>query len=390
MRVILSCVVVALACVVCCTAERDVVWQGFRHQWLREVTNGLRTPHRLGSFASTLSPMSSSGNVTATTEFTPGVNGDYSHPEVFYSEYTSNSITTTTKDVLVTFTDNSKIDQTTNLPEAQTTKRSQVNFTLPTGIHTYTAFLRGWNVQMLCDPAKQPAGEECNSNGVWPYDLSLSVGNCTSGGSNVACWVNITLNRGIAPIETTDNPFRKPFNYVMDFNFTVSVTFAHPSSATGQFSSTLPQTFILSSGRVYPGDDMKDTGHIFVNPGYGAGTVAVTGFSYKLNPVEGVPAKGRYLEWIDAHVADLGILNRGFHSFNYTLAWGTTKSTWPIDVTASISVVLLQFPNGDGSVKPSTSASGTICMSDQAFPFTFRCRLKGLKPTTTDTFTIPV
>lgn len=52
---------------------------------------------------------------------------------------------------------------------------------------------------MYCNPDQQPEGEICNSNGIWPYYLSIEIGNVTITGSTISTIIEIELKRSCDP-----------------------------------------------------------------------------------------------------------------------------------------------------------------------------------------------
>ena len=52
-------------------------WQGYEYTWLRKIA-GFETAHRFGAFDSHIE------NDSAFVKVSPGVNGDYTFPSVFY------------------------------------------------------------------------------------------------------------------------------------------------------------------------------------------------------------------------------------------------------------------------------------------------------------------
>lgn len=76
----------------------SLIWQGFHFQWLRRIV-GFETPHRLGSVASYITTSSETCTDTPdqtckiigdySVQFSPGVDGDYSFPGVYYSGLSS-------------------------------------------------------------------------------------------------------------------------------------------------------------------------------------------------------------------------------------------------------------------------------------------------------------
>ena len=57
------------------------IWHGFKHEWQRKFAGKFETPHRMGSIRNRLY-----NDEMAQFTFTPGVNGDYAFPKLFYSQ----------------------------------------------------------------------------------------------------------------------------------------------------------------------------------------------------------------------------------------------------------------------------------------------------------------
>ena len=62
------------------TNTSTAVFQGFQYEWLRSILGEFQTPHRLGSIAAYMQDGS-----LFVSRFTPGVDGDFAHPRLFYA-----------------------------------------------------------------------------------------------------------------------------------------------------------------------------------------------------------------------------------------------------------------------------------------------------------------
>jgi len=82
------------------------------------------------------------------------------------------------------------------------------------------SLLRGFKMDINCDPEKQGTGQTCNSNAIWPTKLDIEITGTSvntddiTNTSNIAIDLSFVLERGWTPM----NGGGKPFNYVLDFN----------------------------------------------------------------------------------------------------------------------------------------------------------------------------
>eukprot|EP01094_Clydonella_sp_ATCC50884_P022127 TRINITY_DN5036_c0_g1_i1.p1 TRINITY_DN5036_c0_g1~~TRINITY_DN5036_c0_g1_i1.p1 ORF type:complete len:407 (-),score=113.41 TRINITY_DN5036_c0_g1_i1:133-1353(-) len=392
-RVLAALLLVCFACV-CTHAQSPTdlnsafVWQGFRHAWER-TTLSFKTPHRLGSFANyihdeTFSDGSAKAHSTVT--YTPGVNGDFAFPATYYGLVSSSgAVEASRSDVTFSLRDNATDSSgQENNPTASLDHVVQWSVPAMEGVEpgSFGVLLRGFKIGMHCDPAAQPVGGECNSNGVWPSLLRIALEECELSGDSIACNVRFQLNRGNIPFHYR---LSKPFNYVMDYNVTIGITVLQ-SSSLSTFSVSYAPDISVGEERAFPASPVSGTAFL-QGGGNGYFTSAISGIrglSLELNKTLDVESLGRYLESFESNLEDLYYDPvAGKQQVAYSIGISTTVTVVPLTYSAAISPVLLQF--SEATAARSTSISnGTICFSDQAFPFTFQCRLKGMKPSTTD------
>ncbi len=167
-------------------------WQGFHWKWLREAF-GFETPHRLGSVASYLTNVSSncsikgsrnracsiSGNYTV--QFSPGVDGDYAFPKVYYSgmiSKDSSQVYFLSGVWSFSFKDSSSTGPS---PHADTTLLLNVTVSIPNALKPSEAVsvsLQGFGLEMKCIETPE---HPCNSNASWTYYFNVSLsGPCTT------------------------------------------------------------------------------------------------------------------------------------------------------------------------------------------------------------------
>lgn len=136
---------------------------------------GFETPHRIGSIKNQIGNDVERGDSVisgnAETTFTPGVNGDFSKPQTFYSAlfWEEDSIQTLAHTAKFSFNDSCVYTgEYKDHPEANTTLR--VKFEIDQGGYDDAkAILQGYDIQMKC------FGENCNSDGIWPFVLDVGV-----------------------------------------------------------------------------------------------------------------------------------------------------------------------------------------------------------------------
>lgn len=343
------------------------VWQGFQHKWERRVLDIAATPHRLGSTANyiaTVSSTSGTNQTVANITMTPGVNGDYAHPSTFYTSFAtspSSGVFYSEGEYLWSFVGNASYDpsQRATFSTNSVSALAQLQFPI-SGIPSAEMFLRGWRVDMSCDPSLQPQGHECNSNGVWPSELSVDLANCTVSSSQVSCVLDLAFSRYWTPLLGGG----KPFNYVMSFDF--YVYYAAVTAKT--FSAT--RSYHVSRSDLHSRPAIETAQFIQGTPGYQNGIVAVTGFSFSFLETDNFHELGRYIEDMSFFVSDPSYdAASGLVAFNATVGIHAPITTMPSLIDYYLASSLLQFqtslPNPTSSI-----ATGSICVPDAATYFT--------------------
>lgn len=361
------------------------VWQGYRHAWQR-TTLSFKTPHRLGSFSNYIHDETfndDSAKAQSTVTFTPGVNGDFAFPETYYGLVRSSGAVETSRfDVNFSLQDNATATDPDAQPEARMNEVVQWSTPALSTSAQWAVLLRGYKIDMHCDPDKQPAGGECNSNGVWPFYLEVALEQCQLTEGRISCGVRFHLDRGNIPFHFR---FSKPFNFVMNYNVTVGITVLQ-STASSAFHATYAPDISVSQLRAFPASPVRGNTYLqgVGNSAYSSAITGIRGLSLQLNETLDVESLGRYLESIEANVEDLFYDPvSGKQQLAYSVGISTVVTVVPVTYSAAVSPVLLQFDSHTAAYSTAVN-NGTICFSDQAFPFTFQCRLKGMRPTTTD------
>lgn len=173
-----------LAPSIAAASNAGLIWQGFHWTWLRKVL-GFETPHRLGSAASQLTNFSSNCTPdgsprcavggTYGVQFSPGVDGDYAFPKVYYTGVVSRDgslVRFLFGNWSFSFTDTSTADP---VPHADTALLLNATIALPTALdrsQTVSVSLQGFSLAMECIESTQ---HTCNSNATWTYYFNVSL-----------------------------------------------------------------------------------------------------------------------------------------------------------------------------------------------------------------------
>eukprot|EP01064_Diplonema_japonicum_P001529 TRINITY_DN1099_c0_g2_i2.p1 TRINITY_DN1099_c0_g2~~TRINITY_DN1099_c0_g2_i2.p1 ORF type:complete len:376 (+),score=122.84 TRINITY_DN1099_c0_g2_i2:53-1129(+) len=346
-----------LLCLVAEVRAVDYLWQGMDARWLRREV-GFETPHRLGSVANYL--MNNQSGWYTNMTLTPGVTGDYSHPETFYTELPSGF---TVGEEVVEFEWTDKLDNST-YPSASSFKTKK--FTIP---QEATALLKGIRLDMHCDPSLQPVDRPCNSEGDWMsyFNISQSCQTPTS------CTVAVSLTRGWTPSQGGG----KPINAVMSYKAYVPVM-----TLIGMDHTAHAETPLVKSGTTTTNRVDEETTYLNV-PLDSSAFVGIREVAFQLFETNGQKNLGRYLERFAFHV---GPFSRVWPSttleMNYKLGVTAAETTtYPSKFTATMvpAVVSWKTPNGMFPI-PQKKVEGTVCQSGIGFS----CRDHFLKESDND------
>jgi len=388
--------------------EFGYLWKGFDHEWKRTVV-GFRIPHRVSSFKNVIENENSTGSgwdSTAKFRFgqSTGVDGNFMYPKGYYGVVQSPNIYVTRGTAKMTWTDT--VNKATH-PVAKSDISQIVTISLNNAqqdygrLNQYTAVLRGINLDLHCDNAKQPSNKPCNSDGMWPYKFYVSLNNCYRSSTNLKCTLKVNIHRAWTPIKGglalgTWQIEEKPLNDKLDFSLDVAYTVVGGNH--GDFRYTVGSQF-TRSGMVHDNSPKSGTKTLYGQSGYARGTIGITAFGYQLSKPDSIPF------WQIISNADTGHLGRYFDQWNFKVQDGTYNAssramsyTYALKVHSPDTVVnskityqmrnvLLQF-GSSAQVKSKQSASGVICRknSDQApfFSKWDKCTEAGTSPKAKD------
>ena len=356
------------------------LWQGFHHEWLRRVV-GFQTPHRVGGLANYLTSESHNlksnswnGQATAQFIFTPGVDGDFAKPELHYSGIIAPGLHVHHQEESFQFTDTSI---GTKYPKAETTLTRTLDINLNTAalgfgkLANYVVVLRGLRTKSTCVQAKQPAGEKCNSNGMWPHKFSFAIEGCKKNKLRLQCTCKLEIFRSYTPHKGGGKPYNSRLDFAVGVPYTVLGGEAKHLRAT--YGPLHKKSSMLRQGRV------SGIGSMTGASGYALANVGVTAFGFQLLKTKNNDHLGRYLTTLSFGVR-AGAYTQSNGKLNYGYWMGVKAPKTVVDSTTIswIRPVLLQFGSGARQLN-AKKATGQICFSG----FGFSCKAKKLKESTT-------
>lgn len=368
------------------------LWQGYDHEWLRTVL-GFRVPHRISQFDSYIADEAhlgsgdgDSGEWTAAGDFhfgqATGVDGNYMKPLGYHGGAYAPGLHVERGELHLTWTDEiADVDVGGNLyPRAESTRQETMEIDLgrPSlgygGLEQYEVALAGMALQTSCDDAQQPAGEPCNSDGMWPYRFAVAIETCAVTDQTLSCPLTVEMHRawtpnrgGLPGIE------EKPLNKRLNFDLRVYyVALGGDGDRVGLHRGAT----VSGTGLGRDDDPFSARASIAGTGGdrFPRAAVALQRIGFTLSPANGNANQnhlGRYIGGWRARV----------HTTSYDPATGIAEvehlsQLWVPDTVAQTAVdyetgaLLIQVP-GDGDAHGGRSVEGSLCSnsSDQAPPF---------------------
>jgi len=320
------------------------LWHGFDHAWLRSVL-GFRLPHRISLLESYIEP-EAGDNATLHFGHATGMDGNYMKPEGYYSAVCADGLRVEHGCERLRWTDDIDDDP---VPHARSTLARTI--TTPGQL-----LLRGVSLRTRCDPAKQPASHPGNSDGMWPYLLSVQL---EGSKLNVEIARGWTPNKGGLPgIE------EKPLTRRLDFALDVAYTAL--SGDAEVLAVTAGETAVAEA----PARQNQPVRPVTAIAGVGGGVFAaassgVTGFSFELTP----PTSRRRHLHRGRYIGALGF-RVGTQDYDPASGMATVEHAarvW-VPVTVSRSNVryrlrssLVQVGGPGAAATPTLLAQGSLC-----------------------------
>jgi hypothetical protein len=331
-----------------------VMFQGFEYQWLRRIL-GFETPHRLGSIAAYVEDRD-----RFACRFTPGVDGDFARPRLFYAAVPADSPIASLNGHWH-YVARDRAEQSEH-PAAETRVQERIVIALSAAFRRFSGdvavVLNGFNVSMQCDPA---CGV-CNSNAAWVYSFNMSILNCSNDGSNVECDISFGLGRGWTPTHGGGKSFNACMIYDIAIHFLAIV---HESS---------PSTTLLSDSIEKLGwlSDAASATQRSLHAPAGAQPLftGITAFGWDLLETDGHADRGRYLETYHFSLTQPRMSSGSNFTYNVTLGLSDPSlTTVPARVLYHASTLTLLAPTNKSSVVATLEAVATVCKDDPGTAF---------------------
>eukprot|EP00008_Paramoeba_atlantica_P004686 CAMPEP_0201491390 /NCGR_PEP_ID=MMETSP0151_2-20130828/29672_1 /ASSEMBLY_ACC=CAM_ASM_000257 /TAXON_ID=200890 /ORGANISM="Paramoeba atlantica, Strain 621/1 / CCAP 1560/9" /LENGTH=349 /DNA_ID=CAMNT_0047877729 /DNA_START=188 /DNA_END=1237 /DNA_ORIENTATION=+ len=328
-------------------------------------------------------------NATAYLAFTPGVNGDYAYPQLNYVAIQNQDLYTssTNRNFSVSFEDHVEPYGFSQSLQARSSgsyvTTFDVNDLTSEGVNSFGVALRGFALEMECIEAHQPEGSTCNSNGIWPYNVSLNVGDCTfhAGNGTLDCKVDLQLDRAWTPSEGGG----KSLNQVMDYTATLYFTIL--GGMEGKVDFHYPSA-IVEHSTLY--SDPVNKTHVFTLPQNSNLTEAFSvfsGFGFEFVETSGFTDLGRYMESFTFFLDDLSYDGSSQLKVQSVMGITAPKTVFPSNTILRTQPMVVRMASMSTSSQVG-SVFGSVCVDDA----TFKCGLRGLPQQTSTSvpFSVPL
>lgn len=322
---------------------------------------GFATPHRISRLGSYLEQEPPRFGF----EQAAGVDGNYMRPVGCYASVSAPGVQVSEAQAVFTWTDEVEGDP----PQARSTLEQRVEVGEASGV-----VLAGIRFESQCDSAKQPADCPCNSNGLWPFKMDVSVSPVAQG----ACTVNVELHRAWTPMKGGLPPVEiKPLNRHLDLRLEVRLTVLRGGPDA---LSVTPGPVLETRSEARRGASSVVTTSLNGEAErYPTAVAGLTRFGFELLQTGDKPRhrhRGRYIGNLRFHLedgaydADAGRLQVHHHS----QVW-VPVTVVPTDVRYTMQSALIQL--GEGSrVASNQEVEGQLCFNstEQAPFFTRWCK----------------
>ena len=390
----------------------SLLWQGFHYEWERKIVS-FQTPHRMGSIGSTLRMSSFSEKKIkgfANLKFTPGVNGDFSYPITKFQilNFDSEKLKIENFEIKFFFSDeiNSEFEAFSTFNEF---------FEIEVGEEDeFESVLDGFDLEIKC------IGDDCNSNGIWPFRIDFLADDCEVSEEvgkfdtvndvlnkinendkennfdkknehygqehilkkernlnikkKLKCGARVIINRGWTPT----NGGGKSLNSKMEYSITIKLKLFSWKDKTIKIIKNKIQKQKKSIFEI-----QKSTEKVNYNLKKNfVGISAFKNFGFNLyNPK--YKKKGRYLTFLDFSIKSNNDYKRQIYSFDLNSTFFSPKRTTKDSfVDYNSEIVSFFFPNDILKIGNFEEIKGEVCVDDLST--LFWCKFKGMENKTED------
>ncbi|KNC50263.1 uncharacterized protein AMSG_06422 [Thecamonas trahens ATCC 50062] len=336
------------------------------------------TPHRLGTLASrplgtAMVPRANRSAGRVAMAFTPGVDGDYAHPTttlavIAPSPAAPAALLTTALAInwtdSATGPDDDPVAMSAFVLHGQLdVARALASMGPAAGAAEPAVLLGGFALNMSCNPALQPPGEVCNSNGIWATHIAVEIDNGSVVLDRASGVLHFDLAFELGRAWTPDKGGGKPFNWRMTFDAVFDATIVLAAPAGGRVTPGARVELVSSLWAPSSAHSAAITG----KPGVPAGEVGITGWGFSLVPQHANETSrlGRYFESIAFAVEkQVYAPTSGTASFAVQAHLTAPLTVHDVGVKAWMAPALVQL---DGVSSGSTRVVGVVCEDVKLF-----------------------
>lgn len=356
-----------------------LLWQGYDHAWLRTVL-GFRIPHRISRFDSFIDGeqwTSDAAGPRGAARFHfgqgTGVDGNYMKPVGYHQALSAPGLAVWRGEHKLTFTDQIVGDP----PRAESTHdvTLEIDLARPAlafgSLADYLIVLRGIALTTHCDDAKQPVGEPCNSDGLWPYRFFVGFEACQRAGQKLRCPLKVQLHRAWTPNKGgLPGIAEKPLNARLGIELRVLYTVLGANAQSARFTRG---ALVGGSGRGHDAQPFQLAGQLAGDGGgvYQGAALGLRAFGFTLSPASADASQqhlGRYIgAWRFSARPGSYDAESGQAAVDYTAQVWLPDTVVDSNVAYELRAALIQL-GGSGQVFAAGQAEGSLCSnsSDQA------------------------
>ncbi|MBJ80427.1 MAG: hypothetical protein CMH60_03835 [Myxococcales bacterium] len=345
------------------------IWQGFKHEWLRRFL-GFRIPHRISSLASMIKP--EHDKTLFLMGQSTGVDGNHMRPEGFYTVLESDKIHPEYFEIEVQWQDSIQ-----PLPTPKSTSLIQESIILPLQAlnqsedlkENFIALMNGFSLKTKCLQSEE---SECNSDGIWPYDFSVEIGECIRQTQSLNCPLKINLHRGWTP-HHGGIPYLapKPLNLHTQYKMHVALVVLRGSPMelyTQKVPPLMTEQMLQEPNSSIVPLSLRSKDTTLLN-----GIIGLQGFAFKLTSTDqlwGAKHQGRYIDKLSAHLESASYSAKtGAMQAKFRTQIGSPKTVRQSLTQTTIHPSLIVLGPSSQNILTNQRVRGTICRNSHNAPF---------------------
>jgi hypothetical protein len=357
------------------SATTAFLWQGFKHDWLRQVLGSWSVPHRVSLLENRIGDethTSTENALESTGAFyfaqSTGVDGDYMFPEGYWSRVHSPDLHVQRGVAELDFADQTQGER---VPKAFRRFNHLIVVDAPIeGASHSVALFQGFSVRSRC----LDAAEDCNSDCLWPYRFLVELGTCQPVGDETVCPLNVEIGRAWTPnrggVKVIEE---KRVSDRMSLDIDVHYVVLTGPADTFFSKRTLFENALASNHRMIFDEQLIPLPAGESGMTEPKATVGISSFGFQFYPTgyrRDLLHRGRYVGgWalrlrMDDLDAERGVATIG-HSGGIFLPRTVTST----GVSVELGMTVFQFGHADAQVSEGALVTGLICSDSHGAPF---------------------